>query len=225
MNLRKKLLKVLNYRISFNLDTRFRLLPAFCIILSFCIILFIVGYGIREKIPVSDKRGVFTRQIEIYKEKSKGNNDINTKLQLALLYYLDNKKEEALGLYKEILKVDQENPSANIYYGLILADQRKYGDSIPYLEKGITKKQNLEKLAYLYLGISYYNVDKVDLALKNLDIYNKISPGSPISQYYFGLIYKKKGNYKRAKDSFVYALKLSGGDYPEASRELNNLKY
>ncbi len=218
----QRLSQILERKITIDFDAQINLKRTLLLTLIFSFFLLALGYGIGKKLFWSDSRGVFDRKVESL-ARAGGADDLELKSEMAFAYYLKGNAGQAQKLYEQILSQDNANAAANIYYGLILADQKKYPDAIPHLETGIKQEPGREKLAYLYLGLSYYNLGDLDKALSFLDISAKVDPGSSQTHYYLGLAYKKKGYYKEAEAALNNSLKLSGGNYPEAAKELQGL--
>ena len=220
----EKINHILEYKISVDFNARVSRKKALWIIGAVTAALLITGFIIGETMFWGgDSRGVFDRGIEVLEKTDLSKSNDDSKTDLALAHYLNGDTPKAQGLFREILGKDGNNAAANIYYGLILADQKKYREAIPFIEKGIKQAPRREKLAYLYLGMSYYRLGDSDRALRYLDISVKADPGSPVGQYYLGLTYKKKGDSNKARAALEKALTLSGGNYPEAAGELKNL--
>lgn len=223
MGLSDKIKGFLEYKISLNPNTEISIKKAIALVIIFAAITALTGYYIGGKIFWGvDSRSVFERQIEVLKD-AKNNNNLQAKVDLAVAYYLKGDFNTAQVLFREILQQDKNNAAANIYYGLILADSKNYGESIPYLAKGISIDPRREKLSFLYLGISYYQVGDIDNALQYLTSSTKINPGSSVAYYYLGLAYEKKNDIVNARTALQKALALSGNNYPEAENELARL--
>lgn len=221
MTFRPKMKEALDYEISFGLDSRLSKKWALVIIGIFTLIFSAAAYYIYNLNFGLDERGVFERQIDaLEKSASKRGANPETKLNLALSYYLNGDTDKASRQYEELLEENPNNAAANIYYGLILADQQQYSKAQAYLEKGVALAPEREKLAYLYLGICAYQTGSLDKASKYFAISSRVNSSSPLNSYYLGLIAKKRGDYQKAKTEFSKALKQAGGDFPVASQEL-----
>ncbi len=224
MNLGQKINNLLEYKININLNAELSKKKAVWIVGSVTVVLFVLGFLVGETMFWGgDTRGVFERKIEVLEKVSKKTDNPQSKIDLALAYYLNDETEQAQGLFEEILRQEANNAAANIYYGLILADRQKYREALPYIEKGIEKEPQREKLAYIYMGISYYQLGKFDQALRALDTGLKLDPGSAVGHYYLGLVYKKRGDNKSAGAALNKALILSGDNYPAAAKALQEL--
>lgn len=144
-------------------------------------------------------------------------------MELALAYYLNGDTPEAEGLLNHILKDNQNHGLANIYLGLIKADQREYRAAIPYLEKGIRLAPGQEPLAFGYLGQCYYHIGNLKQAAGFLQQACQVEPESPVNFYYLGLVQSRQGAVSQARVSLSKALKLAGNNYPEAQTALKQL--
>jgi tetratricopeptide (TPR) repeat protein len=223
MGLSGKIKGFLEHKISLGLNTKISKKKAVALVITFAVLMSLIGYFIGGKIFWSeDSRSLFDRQIEVLKD-TVDNHNINDNVDLAVAYYLKGDFTAAQVLFREILKQDKNNAAANIYYGLILADSKNYGEAIPYLSKGIAIDPRREKLSFLYLGISYYQVGDIDKALQYLTSSTKINSGSSVAYYYLGLVYEKKNDFVKARTALQKALSLSGNNYQEAENELEKL--
>jgi len=224
MGLGQKINNILEYKISVDLDAKLSRKKALWIIGAVTVIIFTLGYIIGETMFWGeDSRSVFDRQIDVLEQASEKPDNIRSKVDLALAYYLKGETTQAGDLFEEIISKDKDNATANIYYGMILADQKQYRDALPYLLKGIEKDPRQEKLAYLYTGISYYHLGGFEQARTHLEKATKIDPGSSVGYYYLGVSYKKLGNTNNARKALEKAIVLSGNNYPEAVKELKEL--
>lgn len=224
MGLGQKINNLLEYKISIDLDAKINRQKAFRILGIVTAAIIILGYVIGEAFFWGvDDRGVFDRQIEVLEKASENPDNLRSKADLALAYYLKGETGKAQELYEEVLRRDFNNAAANIYYGLILADQKQYRDAVPYLLRGIKNEPRREKLAYIYLGISYYELGGNDQAVQYLETGTKLDQGSALGHYYLGLAYKKRGDKKNAVAALKRALTLTGNNYPEAAGALKKL--
>lgn len=225
MRFGQKIKNLLEYKISIDPNARLNRQKALRILGVVTAAVVILGYVMGEKLIWGiDNRSVYDRQIDVLQQASKNPDNPESKTDLALTYYLKGENDKAQELFEEVLKQDQDNPAANIYYGLILADLKQYRDALPYLLRGTRKEPEREKLAYIYLGISYYQLGGYDQALSNLELGTKLDPGSALGHFYLGLAYKKRGDKQNARTALEKALTLSGNNYPEAVKELKELK-
>ncbi len=223
MGLVQKISNLLEYQVAIDLSTRLSWKQALFIITTFILVLVMLINIVSQKYLYPRQGGVFERKIAALAKTSKQTNYASNKTEIALAYYLEGNLEKAQSLFESVLQQDKNNSKANIYYGLMLADQKKYQQAIPYLEKGIAQEPTQAQLAYLYLGISYFFSNNTSKALEYLETSTKLEPGSPAGYYFFGLANKKKGDYLKAKILFEKAIQLSGGNYPEAVQELRGL--
>ena len=76
------------------------------------------------------------------------------------------------------------------------------------------------------LGWVYYKKGLASLAVTSFEEAIKQGPSNPSVHYRLGLAYFKNGDQKKARDSFLHALKLSPTfkEAEDAKRELASLK-
>lgn len=223
MQIIPKISRIFEYRVALDLDARLSRTQALIIILMFIGLICAMGFFVAKVLLQPDNQSVYQQKIAILEQESEKNNNLETQVELALAYYLQGNTEHAQGLFEELLRQDKENAAANIYYGMILADLKKYREAIPLLEKGLIKAPNREKLAYRYLGLSYYQTGNLGKALHYLKVSVALDPGSPLCDYYLGLVYKKQGDYRQAQLYLNKAVKMTAGNFPEAQKELRSL--
>ncbi|HEX3033340.1 MAG TPA: tetratricopeptide repeat protein [Bacillota bacterium] len=171
-----------------------------------------------------ERQGSFTRQVnDLEAAGARQSMDRHT-VELALAYYLNEDSSEAEQILKGVLKQEPSNGLANIYYGLIQADRGKYRTAIPYLEQGIRIAPREEPLAYGYLGQAYFRTGQAQKAIRFLQLACQAEPESPSNYYYLGLVYSSRSEVAKARSSLEKALLLSGNNYPEAWKALQQTK-
>lgn len=223
MEILQRISMLFEYKFNINLNTRLNRTQAMLLIISFTGLLLVLGNFAAKQVLWSETRSLYQQKIAVLEQGSEKSNNLNNQVELALAYYLQGNNSRAKAIFEEIISQNQDNAAANIYYGMILSDQQSYSAAIPLLEKGLTKEPGREKLAYRYLGESYYQTGQTEQAVQKLKISETIEPGSPLTQYYLGLCYQKLGNFPAARTKLVKALQLTGGNFPEAQKVLGGL--
>lgn len=214
--------RIMNCPVRVNLRYRFTAGTASIIVLLFVAVCGSTAYYLTY-LRV-DFQGDFARKIAFLENSgARLSLDRNT-VDLALAYYLKGETKQAERLFTSILEANQHNGLANIYLGLIFADQGKYLSAIPYLEKGIQTAPMEEPLAFGYLGLCYYRVGNNEKAIRFLEMACQTEAESPVNYYYLGLLHSKQGDVSQARIDLKKALLLAGNNYPEASTALQQLK-
>ena len=150
-------------------------------------------------------------------------------LDKALDMIAGNNYEKALGVLEKLV---QEGESAEIYYniGYIKTAQEKYGEAIEAFQKA-TRLDRLFAKAYEAMGRAYEKLDRPNEAERFLqkaaDIYLskekvedaeeilndilQIRPDTINVYNSLGVLYRKKGDFKRALSSYEKAIKIHPG--------------
>lgn len=223
MEMLQRISRIFEYKLSINLNARLNRTQAMLLIIAFTGLLVVLGYFAAKQVLWSETRSFYQQKIAVLEHGSEKSNNLDNQVELALTYYLQGNTPRAQNMFQDILGQNKDNAVANIYYGMILADQQNYLEAIPLLVKGLTKEPDREKLAYRYLGISYYQTGQTEQAVQKLKISEAIDPGSPLNQYYLGLCYQKLDNLPAARTKLSRALQLTGGNFPEAQKVLGGL--
>ena len=119
------------------------------------------------------------------------------------------KYDEAIASYKEALKLEPANPSANYELAFSLMGKGDTKAAIPYLEKVTKTKNNVSVSAYDMLGSIYDDMGQKD---KAIEYFNKGIEADPTYQrIYFNaaLTSVRMGKEKEALNYLVKALKLN----------------
>ena len=118
--------------------------------------------------------------------------------------YLKDEKEmydEALEIFKEILKFDESDEYTLISISEIYIKQKRYNKALECIEKTIGEYNN-NPVVYIIKGIALYYLELIeeaeDVLLKGLE-FDKIHP---VANYYLGLLNIKKKSYEKASEYF-----------------------
>ena len=75
------------------------------------------------------------------------NLDINYLLELGLKNHQENKLDKAVYYYDEVIKENKENIKANLYLGIVFAQQRKFIEAKTQFEKTLNvSPKNIDAL-------------------------------------------------------------------------------
>ena len=136
------------------------------------------------------------------------NNDLESRLNFALVNLEKNNLEKASNIYKKILKKYPNNFDANFNLGTILAKKNNLKKSVELLEKAASINPSLEKI-FNNLGLIYLNLGNIEKALEATNKAIKLNPNSFIALNHLGLIYSNLGNTSEAIVSYSKSLKLN----------------
>lgn len=115
--------------------------------------------------------------------------------------------EEAIGFYKEALKIDSCFVDALNNLGTLSFDNRDYEAAIQYYSKAISC--NAQYLpSYLNRANAYYESNELFSGLRDLETVEKSKPDTVMLHFIRGLIYTRMANYERAQKSFEKSIAL-----------------
>lgn len=120
--------------------------------------------------------------------------------------------------FEAALALAPGNPSILINLGLIAYRQKRYAEAEELLHQVVQAKLETE-LAWLILGVVYYEQDKLDAALAALTQAAFLNPKDARAHHYLGVTIGKKGWYLGAEDEMRKAIELQPTD-PEANFNL-----
>jgi Flp pilus assembly protein TadD len=120
--------------------------------------------------------------------------------------------------FEAALALAPGNPSILINLGLIAYRQKRYADAEDFLHQVVQAKLDTE-LAWLILGVVYYEQDKLDAAVAALAQATFLNPKDARAHHYLGVTIGKKGWYLGAEDEMRKAIELQPTD-PEANFNL-----
>lgn len=122
--------------------------------------------------------------------------------------------------YREALSRDEDNPQIAYQLGTVLADQKKYGDSVAYFRKAVEVMPNFAK-AWFRLGLSQQAEKDFPMAVEsymkaiNSDPDMKMAEDDPGGAHYHALgdVYNQFGFYDKALKVYENGL-LNNPDVP-----------
>ncbi|MCL2832025.1 MAG: tetratricopeptide repeat protein [Treponema sp.] len=141
--------------------------------------------------------------------------------ELGVLLYHERKLKEADSAFRSVLKIEPNNPKANLYMGKIHKDTKDYAASLPYFEKAC-RDQDYKIRALVETGSCYMSLKMVDKAITELE--RAVAAGgsdaetdSLYARYFLALCYEKKKLYQQAVAQWekIYAQKKNFRDVGE----------
>ncbi len=163
-----------------------------------------------EKAEKAFEENKLIKALDLYNrvyELSSGK-DVDTIINLALIYDSFGKAEKAKEYYKEALSIDDYEERA--YYGLatIYDEEENYEEAIRLYDKAIYINPNYHK-AYFFLGNVYDVSGKKDLAIETYEKLLSLNPMDFWANLNLGCIYEERNQNDLAYKKFSKALKIS----------------
>ncbi len=124
-------------------------------------------------------------------------------------FYKDNKLEESLREYKEVLSIEPFTPGVTISLGIICLKLNKFDEAEKYLKLSL---QENEKVANYHLGVLSSKKGNYEESLKYFLEFGKIKDKRELEINYYnhlGIIYHKLGNLAEAENFYKKALALN----------------
>jgi lipopolysaccharide biosynthesis regulator YciM len=121
-----------------------------------------------------------------------------------------NRKNKAVSLLREILKIDKKDMHARECILKLYEEMGNYADCIAIYEEGGFKRQDAQRLAFYYAslaqtqlqGVTESDTDKEKEAVTLLKKALRISSDSLVALYYLAAYFEKKGNLKKAMEYY-----------------------
>lgn len=129
------------------------------------------------------------------------------KFILANQLFEDNKKDEALVIYEEVVKLDPDFAPAYMQMGNIYSTDKFFDQARLAYEKARSIAPNYAG-TYLNQAISQYEQGKIDEAESSFRTALSLYPSSAPSHLGLGNIYLQRRDYKRARNEFTKTLSL-----------------
>lgn len=140
---------------------------------------------------------------------SQDKNQINVLISEGVKLHDAGKFEEALGKYKEALKLDPDNSTANYEIAYTLSSSKSDKDAIPYLNKIIEGNSTNKGGAYDMLGSIYDNQGKTDKAIEYYKLGIKAQPEYQGLYFNLAITYSRLGKNEEALQYLTKSLQLN----------------
>ncbi|MBQ9623643.1 MAG: tetratricopeptide repeat protein, partial [Treponema sp.] len=136
--------------------------------------------------------------------------NISYKMQLGNLYVKAGKDDQALTIFKQIEKADNENLDALVAISGIYRRQKRYEESVAFLEQGLiiceSSPKAHAKISY-NLGFTYRQMGNYDGAIKCFEEVVEDNPSDVLANNHLGAIYALQGNHTQAIEAYNRGLK------------------
>ena len=146
------------------------------------------------------------------------NSSINLIFQKALIAYKQDKFDEAIRLYQEILKTEPTNPVVNYNLALILSSKGKIKEALQLFDKAIKVNPYTEHFWNGYIGalIADKQFEEAEIISRKAI---KLKPNFSSLYLNLGVILYRLGRFDEAETSYRKAIALKP-DYAEAHNNL-----
>lgn len=118
------------------------------------------------------------------------------------------RKNKAISLLREILKIDKKDTRARELILTLYEDMGNYADCIALYDEGGLKRKDPRRLAFYYAALGQaklQNTSEADTEKEAVNLLKKalkISPDSLSAVYYLAAYFEHKGNLKKAKEYY-----------------------
>lgn len=119
-----------------------------------------------------------------------------------------DRTEESMSLYREILRLRPHWPSAELNLGLIYHSRKEYDKAIALLSEVLRHDAGLHS-ALLFRGASYYHTGQYDKAERDLERYLTHAPNDAEALSYLGSLYFERNDYARAAAAYAALVKAA----------------
>ncbi len=126
----------------------------------------------------------------------------------------DGRKDEALGLYKELLRLKPRYPEGQYNLGTLLMGMGRLDEAAQHLEAALAVRPQWAQ-AHSNLGIILFRQNRLDAAVEHLENSVRLDPQDPDARVNLGVTLLAMNRAGAAANAFSGALRLKG-DAPEA---------
>ena len=154
----------------------------------------------------------YTQAARIYKNLILENPDnLDYKMQLGNLYTKAGKDEQALVIFQQIQRSDNENFDSLIAISGIYRRQKKYDESVAILEQALltcaNDSKSRAKISY-NLGFTYRQMGNYDDAIHCFEEVVEENPSDVLANNHLGAIYALQGKHYQAIEAYNRGLKF-----------------
>lgn len=136
--------------------------------------------------------------------------NIDYKMQLGNLYVKAGKDDQALTLFKQVEKADDENLDVLVAISGVYRRQKRYEESVAFLEQALviceSNPKSRAKISY-NLGFTYRQMGNYEEAIKCFEEVVDENPSDVLANNHLGAIYALQGNHGKAIEAYNRGLK------------------
>ena len=154
----------------------------------------------------------YTLAAKLYKSVILENPDnLEYKMQLGNLYVKAGKDDQALTVFKQVERADNENLDALVAISGIYRRQKKYEESVAVLEQALVicaeDAKSRAKISY-NLGFTYRQMGNYSDAINCFEEVVEENPSDVLANNHLGAIYALQGNHEKAIEAYNRGLKF-----------------
>lgn len=129
-------------------------------------------------------------------------NDYSLQSNLADAYFRNNDFDQAISIYKTLIKNNFKQENTFNYYGTALFNKKEYSEAIKVFKEGIRQNSNSHEL-WLNYGNSLAITGNLSEASFAFEKAHKLNPSDKNTLKFLTMIYQQLGNIQKA--NFYYA--------------------
>ena len=134
-------------------------------------------------------------------------NDADAHVQLGLIYAQRRQTEKAREHFEKAFEIDNEEIDANFELGKLARESGDLQKAIEHFSV-VVEQNDRYSLSEIWreIGITYLNAEQLDVAEDALEKFVTRREYDSEGQYYFGLLWKKRGDVEKARHHFEKAI-------------------
>lgn len=168
----------------------------------------IVGIALQRVANLALREGQLPRAVKLFNDSLAINDDVQTRMNLAVAYLRLSEIDKAIVEAQNALKVDAKNASAHYLLGRLFYTKGDYAAALPELENTISAAPDFDS-AYA-LGVTYLNLKNPDRArLLFEELLNALKDNKNGLHVLFGRAYEETGYYAEAEREFKQELAIN----------------
>jgi tetratricopeptide (TPR) repeat protein len=121
---------------------------------------------------------------------------------------LAGKLDEAADLCRAALRIRPGSGPAEYGLGQIVLAQRNYREAVELFSQALRDEPSLVD-AYLFRGIAFFNLQKLDQALLSLERFYRLRPNDREVRFFLAGTYNAQGNYSKAAGYYLAQLEIT----------------
>lgn len=183
------------------------------------------AYDHYDKAEALRIKGSYSQALSEYNEALKIKKLSKPYRGIGLVYYNQNKYDQAINEFKTALRLESGDVITYNYMGEAYMKLNRYDDASSAFKKAITLYENYDD-AYANLGEIFYKQKQYPDAVKALEMATNLNPKHPRAYTTLGLAYEATGESQKAIEAYEQAINVAPKeDYTNTARQrLSELK-